>query len=312
MARTTGWATTSANFGEEAIEDVTLTLNGTDDRGATVNLSVQTDSAGIYMFIDLRPANYAVSEVQPAQFEDGWDMIGTINGIPVGDNSVNDVISSVTIAAPGTAAENYNFGERPLAGDALSATQTATIGFWQNKKGQELIKSLNVTGSTQLGDWLASSFPNMYGVAAEANDLTGFSNDQVADFYTDLFRRKKRESVMMGLGGPAKVDAQTMAVALATYVTNETLAGTVARSYGFLVTEDGIGVSTFNVGDSGEAFGVADNSSMTVLDLLLATNARSANGVLYDLDGDSDDDTESLLRTLANDVFGAINETGGV
>ena len=136
----------------------------------------------------------------------------------------------------------------------------------------------------------------------------------MADFYSDLFRRKKKEAIQLGLGGPVKMDAQVMAVALATYVTNQSLAGLAAETYGFLVTENGVGVSTFNVGDSGEAFNVADDSDVAVLDLLFATNDNSAGGVLYDTDGDgdSDDDWETVLRTLADEVFSAINEAGDI
>jgi hypothetical protein len=78
----------------------------------------------------------------------------------------------------------------------------------------------------------------------------------------------------------------------------------------------GVGVSTLNVRGSGEAFGVADNTRLTVLDLLFATNKMSVNGLLYydvDADGQGDggiDDFEKLLRTFANDVFSAINEQG--
>jgi hypothetical protein len=150
--------------------------------------------------------------------------------------------------------------------------------------------------------------------AANSNDLSGMTNAQVADFYSSLFLRKKKEAVQLGLGGPVKMDAQVMAVALATYVTNQTLAGLAAESYGFLVTENGVGTSTFNVGDAGQAFDVADHAEMAVLDLLLATNDNSLNGVLYDLDhdGDADDDLESLLRLLANDLYSAINESGDI
>ncbi|MHC4462304.1 MAG: hypothetical protein ACYS9C_02500 [Planctomycetota bacterium] len=57
-----------------------------------------------------------------------------------------------------------------------------------------------------------------------------------------------------------------------------------------------------------------DDSDVTILDLLLATNNYSINGVLYDLDGDgdADDDLETLFRTMANDVFSAINELGDI
>jgi hypothetical protein len=59
---------------------------------------------------------------------------------------------------------------------------------------------------------------------------------------------------------------------------------------------------------------VEDDSDVTILDLLLATNNYSINGVLYDLDGDgdADDDLETLFRTMANDVFSAINELGDI
>jgi hypothetical protein len=105
-----------------------------------------------------------------------------------------------------------------------------------------------------------------------------------------------------------------MATALAVYVTNQSLAGTTAAAYGFLVTENGVGTRTFNVGGSGAAFGVADDTEVTVLDLLLELDSRSKNGLLFDLDGDGDasDSLETSYRTMANDVFSGINETGGI
>jgi len=167
---------------------------------------------------------------------------------------------------------------------------------------------------TQLGNWLAETFDNIYGVDASQNNLAGMTNDQVAAFYSALFRRKQQEAKALGLGGPTKMDAQVMAVALACYVTNENLAGTVAMGYGFLVTEDGVGTATWNVGSAGQAFGVANNTSLAVLDLLFATNDQSVSGRLYDMDhdGDASDNWETLLRTLANDVYSAINERGAI
>jgi len=113
-----------------------------------------------------------------------------------------------------------------LAGGGVAAGQTATIGFWQNNNGQALLRSLNGgSDSTQLGNWLAATFPNMYGVDAGDNDLTGMTNAEVVDFYSTMFCRKKKEAVQLGLGGPTHVDVQVMAVAFAVYVTNDTLAG---------------------------------------------------------------------------------------
>jgi len=303
------------DFDEKTIENVTIILSGTDDRETDINLTTQTDLYGIYMFYDLRPGEYMINEIQPVSFVDGKDSLGTVNSIVTGDNSVDDLFSDVILSEPGSVVENYNFGERPLSGSEVTAGQTATIGFWQNKNGQKLIRSLNGgPDSTQLGDWLAATFPNMYGVNADANNLAGMTNAEVADFYSNLFRRKKKDAMQLGLGGPTKMDAQVMAAAFAVYVTNSTLAGTTASTFGFTVTEYGVGISTFNVGFNGYAFGLKDNSDETILNLLLAINNCSTNGILYDLndDGDAIDDLEILLRTMVNDVLSAINEQGDI
>jgi len=97
------------------------------------------------------------------------------------------------------------------------------------------------------------------------------------------------------------------------YMTNESLAGTTAAAYGFQVTATGVGTRTFNVGANGAAFGVANNSAVSVLDLLLAANARSHDGLLFDANDDGlTDSLEALFRQMANDVFSAINESGGI
>jgi len=283
------------DFNEYAIAGVTVTLNGTDDRGQAVSLTQQSDEDGMYYFGDLRPGNYTLSEVQPAGYEDGQDTIGVIDGVPVGDAG-NDVFSNIDLAA-GKDGMNYNFGERPAAGTEVTSGQTATIGFWQNKNGQKLIKSVD----GQLGEWLAAMFPNMYGVDCGDHYLGEMTNEQVAGFYRDqLFKAKKQK----GDQGPTKFDAQVMATAFAVYSTNSSLAGNAATAYGFLVTERGVGIALFNVGSGGAAFGVADGTEMTVMDILLATNEQSVEGRLYDL--------STVLRSLANEVYSAINEAGDI
>jgi uncharacterized protein (DUF2141 family) len=330
-------------FSEKAIPGVTVTLTGTDDRGNAVAPIVKTtDDDGMYMFIDLRPGTYTITETQPdaTLWVDAKDVVGEVNGATSGDNdggtpplsATNDQFTNVVLPGPASVGVNYNFGERPVAAGVVTPGQTATIGFWQNKNGQALIRSLtsgdhlvnDSLTSTQLGDWLAATFPNMYGDPDRTdqyenpNDLVGHTNVGVADFYTALFLRQKKEAEKLGLTGPTKMDAQVMAVALACYVTNETLAGTVAADYGFLVTEHGVGASTFNVDASAANAFDGLSGDVAVLDLLFATNRMSWNGVLYDLDHDGDtEDTldgldETLLRTLANDVYSAVNEQGHI
>jgi hypothetical protein len=205
---------------------------------------------------------------------------------------------------------DYNFGER--SGGAVHAGQTATIGFWQNKNGQALIKSLNGSSSaTQLANWLATTLPNLYGVDAGQNNLTGMTNTQVASFYKTLFQRTSQTAAG---AGPPKVDAQILAVAFAVYVTNSNLAGMTAAQYGFTVDSAGTGAATCNVAGHGAAFGAPNGATVRVIDLLLAANRRSSGGLLFDLDGDGDatDSVEASYRTMANSIFTRINEEGDI
>src|SRR5262249_11199414 len=146
--------------------------------------------------------------------------------------------------------------------------QTAQVGFWNNKNGQALIKSLNGGATaTQLGNWLAATFVNIFGANAGSNNLTRMTNAQVAAAFQQKFVAKGQ-----------KLDAQVMATALAVYVTDATLDPTqVAAQYGFKVTKDGAGVATFNVGNDGAAVEKANGTTMSLMDILLATDVLSAN-----------------------------------
>ena len=93
--------------GETGISGVTVTLTGTDDRGAAVSTALATDGSGNVSYTNLRPGTYTITETQPAGFNDGIDS----NGTPAG-TLANDVISAITLTA-GTAGTGYAFGELP-------------------------------------------------------------------------------------------------------------------------------------------------------------------------------------------------------
>src|SRR5262249_33227653 len=140
----------------------------------------------------------------------------------------------------------------------------------------------------------AATLPNVFGQSAGTHNLAGKDNADIAAFFQAAFSQT----------GP-KLDAQVLATALSVYVTNATLDSTqVAAQYGFTVSGDGLGTATFNVGTGGDAFGVADNTTMTVMDLLLATDAQAVNGVLYN--------GNTTRRKKANNVYSALNDAGGI
>jgi uncharacterized delta-60 repeat protein len=295
------------DFGENGIAGVTVTLTGTDDLGNPVNRVVQTDADGVYAFTGLRPSNaagYAITETQPTGYPDGRDTPGTVNGVVTGSAAVNDRFTGVVLSPTGTAGENYNFGERPGTTGLNVAGQAASIGFWQNNVGQNLIKALNGgQNATQLGHWLAVSYPNLYG------GLDGKTNAQVAAYYKTLFARTALTAPL----GPPKVDAQVMATALSVYVTNQTLGGTTATGYGFQVTQYGLGARGVTLGSNCTPFGVSGTVSISVMDLLLAADAHSYSGLLFDVNHDGRIDlVEAAYRTVADIVFGAINTAGGL
>jgi hypothetical protein len=280
------------DFGEKGIDGVTITLTGTDFLGNAVNLPPQqTDSGGAYVFLNLLPGTYTLTETSPAGYLPGIDSVGTAGGIVVAPGQF-----SVPLAA-GVNGLNYNFGELPPASGSVQPGQTAGIGFWNNKNGQALIKALpvvtNADGSvTSVANWLAATLPHIFGKNS-ANDLTGQSNAAVAALFQQDF-------VLKGV----KLDAQVLATALSVYATNATLDPTqVAAQYGFTVSGDGAGTATVNVGSNGAAFGVANNTTLTLVDLLLATDEQAVNGVLYNGD--------ALKRSEANAVYSAVNQAGG-
>jgi probable HAF family extracellular repeat protein len=278
------------DFGEQGIAGVTIKLDGTDDLGSSVHLSQTTDANGAYVFLNLRPGSYTITEAQvPAGFTQGINSVGTAGGTVSGDQF------TITSLAAGTNGLNYNFGEQPAATGAIVKGQTAGIGFWNNKNGQALIKALNgAPTSTQLGGWLAATFPHMFGAQSGGNNLAGKSNADVAAFFQSRFVVKDQ-----------KLDAQVLATALSVYVTDGTLDSTgVGTQYGFIVGGNGVATATFNVGANGDAFGVANNTVMTVLDFLLALDAQAVNGVLYN--------GNTAKRNMANTVFSAINQAGGI
>ncbi|WP_018684195.1 SdrD B-like domain-containing protein [Actinokineospora enzanensis] len=104
-------------FGEYVASSITGSVvddAGNPIQGATVTLSMQgggttpgsTASNGQFVFPNLAPGTYTLTETQPLGYGDGPETAG----LPAGNITVNDVISGIVIAS-NTAAVNYKFAE---------------------------------------------------------------------------------------------------------------------------------------------------------------------------------------------------------
>jgi hypothetical protein len=208
---------------------------------------------------------------------------GAITGTPTtaGTFSFNATVVDSRGATAGTATASCSITIGKTS-QPLCKGDTATIGFWHNKNGQALIKSLNGgANSTALATWLTTNFPNLYG----SYNLK--TNTDVANLFLTFF----------GVSG-AKTNAQILAGALAAYVTDSGLAGTVAASYGFNVSSSGTGAKTYNTGSDGTAIGLLNNTSYTIMQLLQQANKIAP--------------FNSTEANALNDIFDGINQTGDI
>ncbi len=116
------------------IPDVEITLTGTDDLGNPVTLTVTTDADGNYIFPDLRPGTYTVTETQPVGYGDGGETAGSAGG----DDSVNDVISGIVLV-PGTSSVDNDF-------DETTGSLSGTVFEDLNNDGQPDVGEAGIAG----------------------------------------------------------------------------------------------------------------------------------------------------------------------
>ena len=141
--------------------------------------------------------------------------------------------------------------------------------------------------ATTLSAWLAETFPDLFGAAAGAFNLTGLSNGKVARFFQGLRHQRRR-----------KVEADVLAVALSIYATTPTLGGGTGGRFGFHVSAPGLGPLWVSVGRSGSAFGVANHSRLSVWQVLQAIDGRARLATAYPGDHALRHQAERVLDTL--------------
>src|SRR5258707_15149202 len=161
---------------------INTNLTGTALNATPVSPPPATTAAnGYFQFANLLPGTYTVSI--PSSLTVTKVTVG-LNGSPPAVIGNGHSAAGLAIAE-GTSLNFVNFGLEPVAGDALHRGETAGIGFWNNKNGQALIKSLNGGTGMQLGNWLAATMMHMFGAAG--HNLTSATNTTVAAYFQTLF-----------------------------------------------------------------------------------------------------------------------------
>ena len=90
---------------EPAIEGNTITLTGVTQSNQAVSLTIQTNAAGQFIFSNLEPGAYTLSQTQPANLIDGSALAGDIGGT----EGINQ-ISNIPLLS-GDNGSNYRFTE---------------------------------------------------------------------------------------------------------------------------------------------------------------------------------------------------------
>jgi hypothetical protein len=105
---------------ERRLAGVEIRIEGTSFRGQTVDETVLTDIDGFYIFLDVEPGDYTISQAQPFYLRDGLDDYNTdTNGFdtttPIVTGSFNDEFTvSIPLLStddPSKALSGNNFGE---------------------------------------------------------------------------------------------------------------------------------------------------------------------------------------------------------
>jgi hypothetical protein len=224
-----------------------------------------------------------------------YSIVGTLPAGLTLDTSTGDVSGTPTASGTFTVEVTDAVGNSSTScvitineAQTVNSGDTATIGFWSNQNGQDVINAVNGGGtSTALGNWLATNFPYLYGPNS-SNNLANQPNSAVAA----LFQTFKAASGQ-------KTQAQVMGVALAAYVTSTNLSGgDYCSKFGFNVSSDGTGGHTYNVGSDGAAAGLQDNTSYSMFSIVQEANLQTQNG--------------TFNATAYNNICSGINMTGDV
>ena len=119
---------------DTVLAGVTIRLVGTDFNGKPVNRDQQTTAAGAYLFTEVPPGSYTLSQLQPAGYIDFAGASGSMPGTPLGGVAALNSITTLAMPMSGAKGVNYDFREQ-LPGLGGSAKLGGTVYVDSNKNG---------------------------------------------------------------------------------------------------------------------------------------------------------------------------------
>jgi hypothetical protein len=143
--------------GESGVQNVTLTLTGTNNLGQAVTVTTTTDAQGAYSFTvdsngnSLAPGTYQITETTPAGYVQVAANVGTVNGTVNGTQASSGEISTITLNS-GQNGINDNFGlSIPVAVTGYVYLDFNRNGVRDSGDGAFANQTLNLVGTDALG-----------------------------------------------------------------------------------------------------------------------------------------------------------------
>jgi hypothetical protein len=273
----------------------TAVLSGAYNPGGKISFSLVFNSVTVYS-TDVSvngngsyttPTGYTLPTNAAVTGTYQWNAVYTPAAGDIKNTSASDIgnANERVVVNPGIPELNTTPGQYSVT---VGIGTFATIGFWHNQNGQALIKSFDGGSSaTLLGSSLAGSYGNLFGkanpytsaalgaAAGTGTGLAGLTNSQVAAVYLGTWKPS---------GLQKNTYVQAFAVSLGLYAGNNG--------------------GTYSVGSNGALFGVANNSVISVSQILAAANAafNPTTGQFYGGD--------STKTSALNGILAGINQSG--
>jgi hypothetical protein len=152
---------------EDLIPGVQITLDT-----AAGPMVTTTDANGFYSFVDLQPGTYTLHETQPANYLDGKDNAGTVNGVQMGsvvNDPAEDQIQSITLNG-NESSENNDFGE------IKPSSIAGHVWFDANKNGVRDATEAPIPGTTVTLTGFDDQGPVSLSMPTNANGEYKFEN----------------------------------------------------------------------------------------------------------------------------------------